>query len=95
MAQTLRTAEKGRAADKPVVLVTGASGFIGNAVIERLSDRYTVVGLEGDRRDPTTPAALNSVTMPVKLLGASGQRLLAPHGSQGRLRPVESAQHFW
>ena len=36
-----------------VVLVTGASGFIGSAVIERLGERYTVVGL--DRTGPPQP----------------------------------------
>lgn len=29
-----------------VVLITGASGFIAGALIERLADRYTLVGLE-------------------------------------------------
>lgn len=32
--------------EKPVVLITGASGFIGSAVIKRLSDNYTLVGLD-------------------------------------------------
>ena len=35
---------------KPLVLVTGGSGFIGSAVVERLSNRYRVVTL--DRPDP-------------------------------------------
>jgi nucleoside-diphosphate-sugar epimerase/uncharacterized membrane protein len=36
-----------------VVLITGASGFIGSASIRRLSDRYSVVGL--DRAGPPDP----------------------------------------
>jgi nucleoside-diphosphate-sugar epimerase/uncharacterized membrane protein len=38
-----------------VVLITGASGFIGSALIARLAERYTVVGL--DRPGPPDPAA--------------------------------------
>lgn len=33
---------------KSVVLITGASGFIGRAVIKHLADRYTLVGLDRD-----------------------------------------------
>jgi nucleoside-diphosphate-sugar epimerase/uncharacterized membrane protein len=40
---------------KPLVLITGASGFIGRAVIKRLSDRYTLVGL--DKAGPPDPPA--------------------------------------
>lgn len=40
---------------KPVVLITGASGFIGRAVIERLSGRYVLAGL--DRAGPPDPPA--------------------------------------
>lgn len=40
---------------KPLVLVTGASGFIGRAVIERLSAEYVRVGL--DRAGPPDPPA--------------------------------------
>lgn len=36
-----------------VVLVTGASGFIGAALVKRLAERYTVVGL--DRAGPPDP----------------------------------------
>ena len=36
-----------------VILVTGASGFIGAAVVERLSERFQVVGL--DRAGPPEP----------------------------------------
>ena len=38
---------------KPVVLITGASGFIGSDIIKRLADRYTLVGL--DRAGPPEP----------------------------------------
>lgn len=54
MAQSAETAEAGITDGKPVVLITGASGFIGGAVIKRLSDRYTLVGL--DRAGPPAPA---------------------------------------
>lgn len=40
---------------KPVVLLTGATGFIGSAVIAQLSERYTLVGL--DRPGPPDPPA--------------------------------------
>lgn len=38
---------------KAVVLLTGASGFIGSALVKRLAERYTVVGL--DRAGPPEP----------------------------------------
>ncbi|MES2326231.1 MAG: NAD-dependent epimerase/dehydratase family protein [Pseudomonadota bacterium] len=37
-------------ANKPIVLVTGGSGFIGSALIKKLSERYTAVAL--DRPNP-------------------------------------------
>ena len=39
--------------DKPLVLITGASGFIGRALIGRLSGKYRLVGL--DRAGPPDP----------------------------------------
>lgn len=41
--------------EKPVVLLTGASGFIGTALVKRLGERYTLVGL--DRSGPPDPPA--------------------------------------
>ena len=48
------TETKAPAGSKPVVLITGASGFIGSAIIKRLADGYTLVGL--DRAGPPDPA---------------------------------------
>src|SRR6266542_3222463 len=40
-----------------VVLITGASGFIGSAVIARLAGRYTIIGLDqAGPPDPPPPA---------------------------------------
>ena len=48
-------------ADKPLVLVTGGGGFIGRALIERLSDRYTTVSL--DRPDEKSEERENFVAI--------------------------------
>lgn len=42
-------------AKEDVVLITGASGFIGSAIIRRLAEEYTLVGL--DRAGPPDPPA--------------------------------------
>ena len=55
MAKTASIASSRTSKAKPVVLVTGASGFIGRAVIERLSAKYVLVGL--DRAGPPDPPA--------------------------------------
>ncbi len=31
-----------------MVVITGAAGFIGSAIVHRLGDRYTLVGLDRD-----------------------------------------------
>src|SRR3546814_19617378 len=56
-------AEEARLSDSPsenakgVVLVTGASGFIGSAVIQKLGNDYQVVGLDrAGPPDPPSPA---------------------------------------
>lgn len=46
-------------AEKDVVLITGASGFIGSAIIRELAGKYTLVGL--DRAGPPPPAPAQSV----------------------------------
>nr|MBA2771139.1 NAD-dependent epimerase/dehydratase family protein [Sphingomonas sp.] len=43
-------------ADQDVVLVTGASGFIGSAVIDRLAGKYTIVGLDRPGSPAPDPA---------------------------------------
>lgn len=55
MANTASVASSRTNRGKPIVLVTGASGFIGRAVIERLSSKYVLVGL--DRAGPPNPPA--------------------------------------
>ncbi|KAB2870601.1 MAG: NAD-dependent epimerase/dehydratase family protein, partial [Bauldia sp.] len=40
-------------ADRPTVLITGSSGFLGEAIAEGLRDRYEVIGL--DVRKPKRP----------------------------------------
>ena len=39
--------------DKPVIVVTGSSGYLGAAVVKRLHEKYRVVGL--DRHSPPHP----------------------------------------
>ena len=39
--------------EKPLVVVTGSSGYLGSAVVRRLNERYRVVGL--DRYSPPHP----------------------------------------
>ncbi|WP_346345225.1 NAD-dependent epimerase/dehydratase family protein [Gymnodinialimonas ceratoperidinii] len=39
--------------DKPIIVVTGASGYLGVAVVKRLHVTYRVVGL--DRSSPPHP----------------------------------------
>lgn len=44
-------------AKNDVVLITGASGFIGGAIIRRLAGQYTLVGLDrAEAKDPPAPA---------------------------------------
>ncbi len=47
---------------KDVVLITGASGFIGSALIRKLANKYTLVGLDraGPRLLPRRHIRLNS-----------------------------------
>ena len=47
---------------KNVVLVTGSSGFIGSAVVDRLAQRYTVIGLDrpGEPHPPASAYAVDA-----------------------------------
>ena len=57
MAEEARLASSKDEPTSGVVLVTGASGFIGSAVIERLGESYTVLGLDrAGLPDPPAPA---------------------------------------
>ena len=56
---TEEAATPGAASDNEagVVLVTGASGFIGSAVVERLGKKYKIIGLDrAGPPDPPSPA---------------------------------------
>lgn len=47
-----------------IVLITGASGFIAAALIARLGERYTVVGLDrAGPPDPPPPAAAVAIDL--------------------------------
>ena len=51
-------------AEKDVVLITGASGYIGGAVIKRLAEKYRLVGLDRPGLpDPPPPAHLVEVDL--------------------------------
>lgn len=44
--------------NRPVILITGSSGLIGGATVQRLADRYTVIGIDKPGRAcPSSPAA--------------------------------------
>lgn len=55
MAKTTPAVSRRSGKGMPVVLITGASGFIGSAIIKRLSGHYILVGL--DRAGPPDPPA--------------------------------------
>src|SRR3546814_639747 len=57
MAEEARLSDSASENAKGVVLVTGASGFIGSAVIQKLGNDYQVVGLDrAGPPDPPSPA---------------------------------------
>lgn len=64
---------------RPIVLVTGASGFIGRALIAALADGYAIVGL--DRAGPPDPPA------PAQAIDFD---LGSEHGVSGALEAVRS-----
>src|SRR3546814_12868725 len=71
-----------------VVLVTGASGFIAAALIARLGERYTVVGL--DRAGPTDPpppaAAIDIDVESDEAVRVAPDEVRPPYGN--RIAPV-------
>lgn len=48
--------------ENPIVLITGASGFIGRALAARFKDRYTVVGLDRPG-SPAAPGAARAIDL--------------------------------
>jgi nucleoside-diphosphate-sugar epimerase len=42
-------------ANRPLVVVTGSTGFIGKRLVEALTDRYRLVGLDRNRPPPRSP----------------------------------------
>ncbi|WP_332459794.1 NAD(P)-dependent oxidoreductase [Croceicoccus marinus] len=50
--------------DKPVVIVTGSSGYIGSAIVKKLAARYRVIGFDRDAA-PHPPAEAECVCVDV------------------------------
>ena len=50
--------------DREIVIITGSSGFIGSAVIDTLSERFTLVGFDRET-SPHPPAAAECVCIDV------------------------------
>ena len=70
--------------DRPVVIVTGSSGFIGSALIEKLSRRFTLVGFDRET-SPHPPAAAECVCIDLTSDGsveAAFKRLRVAYGDR-------------
>ncbi|HBM27329.1 MAG TPA: 3-oxoacyl-ACP reductase [Halomonas sp.] len=70
--------------DKPVVIVTGSSGYIGSAIVKKLAARYRVIGFDRDAA-PHPPAEAECVCVDVtdqasidEVLKTIGERFGAP-----------------
>lgn len=51
-------------AERPVVIVTGSSGYIGSAIVKRLAERYRVIGFDREA-EPHPPAEAECVCVDV------------------------------
>ncbi|ORE97001.1 NAD-dependent epimerase/dehydratase family protein [Aurantimonas sp. 22II-16-19i] len=70
--------------DREIVIITGSSGFIGSAVIDTLSERFTLVGFDRET-SPHPPAAAECVCIDVtstESIEAALKRVRVAHGSR-------------
>ncbi|WP_299817478.1 NAD-dependent epimerase/dehydratase family protein [uncultured Jannaschia sp.] len=67
--------------ERPLVLITGASGSIGAALVRRLQDRYRVVGLDRDGEGADCPLIVFDLTSPDSLREAMAE-LRRDHGDR-------------
>jgi UDP-glucose 4-epimerase len=58
-------AEVGSNIEKPVVIVTGSSGFIGNRVLEYLSGKYRLIGLDKEGLKHQSKAEANRINFDI------------------------------
>ena len=69
---------------KPLVIVTGASGFVGNAVIEKLAGQYDLVGFDREM-PPHPPAAAECICIDItsdSSVAAALERVRVAHGDK-------------
>jgi nucleoside-diphosphate-sugar epimerase len=71
-------------AAKPVVLITGSSGFLGSAVIKKLAGQFDLVGLDRES-SPHPPAAAECVCVDLTSdasIEAGMERIRLAHGDR-------------
>ena len=72
------------ATSQPLVIVTGAGGFVGNAVIEKLAGRYDLVGFDREM-PPHPPAAAECICVDItsdSSVAAALERVRVAHGTK-------------